>query len=247
MSFAAHSRVALTRKLDQTGLPMKLDASFISQLVIGNLAYVLLIISMLMTRMFWLRIFAIGAGLVGAIYTWFWLNDPISTSWEFIFVTVNIVQIALASYRNAMLTFSPEDRIFHRLMVPTLEPHQVRSLLKIAEWRQAEPGTRLIEQGVIASHLVFLRSGEVSILHEGKFVGSCGGGTLVAEISIANEEPATATVIVTERAHYLAIEKRALQKLKKSDPEIREAIENCSRESLRNKLVQMNVAAAGIR
>jgi len=223
---------------------MQLEANFVSQFMVGNLTYVLLIISMLMTRMFWLRIFAIGAGLVGAIYTWFWLNDPISTTWELIFVAVNIVQISLASYRNAVMTFSPDERIFYRLMVPSLEPQQVRRLLRIAEWRHAEPGAYLIEQGAVASHLIFIRSGQANILHEGVKVGTCGAGSLLAEISIANDEPATASAVAIEPVQYLAIEKTALRKIRKSDSLIALAIENCTRESLRNKLVQMNVAAA---
>jgi CRP-like cAMP-binding protein len=223
---------------------MKIDASFLSQFVVGNLTYMLLIVSMLMTRMFWLRIFAIGAGAIGAIYTWFWLGDPISTTWELIFVAVNIVQIVLAGYRNAVMTFNPEERVFYSLVVPSLEPHQVRSLLRIGEWRRAEPGALLLKQGAVASHLVFIRSGLVQILHEGTVVGSCSSGSLVGEISVANDEPATATVVVRENVQYFAIEKAALRKLKKSDTDIAQAIENCSRENLRNKLVRMNVAAA---
>jgi len=223
---------------------MRVDATFMSQLMVGNLTYVLLIISMLMTRMLWLRIFAIAAGVVGAVYTWFWLNDPISTTWEIIFVSVNIVQLAIAGYRNAVLTFSPDERAFYNLMVPSLEPHQVRRLLRIAEWRRAESGDRLIEQGSMNPHLIFVRSGKVEILHEGKLVGFCGAGSLVGEISAADEEPATATVTVSEEVQYLAFDRDALRKLKRSDPIIGQAIENCSRESLKNKLVQMNVAAA---
>lgn len=223
---------------------MQLDGTFVSQLVVGNLTYILLIVSMLMTRMFWLRVFAIGAGTVGSAYTWFWLNDPISTIWELIFVGVNVVQISIASYRNAMMKFSPEEREFYRLMVPSLEPHQVRRLLRVAEWRHTEEGARLIEQGKLATHLIFVRSGEIEILHEGARVGSCGRGSLLGEISVANDEPATATAVAIEPVQYLAIEKNALRKIRRSDPAISLAMENCTRESLRTKLVRMNVAAA---
>lgn len=223
---------------------MRVDGSFAAQLVVGNLTYILLIISMLMTRMFWLRVFAIAAGVVGAVYTWFWLNDPISTTWELIFVSVNVAQLTIAGYRNAMMTFSPDERAFYNLMVPSLEPHQVRRLLRIAEWRRAEPGDRLIEQGSMNPYLIFIRSGRVDILHERKLVGFCDGGSLVGEISAVSEEPATATVVVREPVQYLAFERNALRKLKRSDSAIGQAIENCSRESLKNKLVQMNVATA---
>src|SRR5438046_3642387 len=50
------------------GRPMSFDAAFVTQLLVGNLAYLLLIISMVMTRMLWLRLFAIGSGIVGTAY-----------------------------------------------------------------------------------------------------------------------------------------------------------------------------------
>lgn len=224
---------------------MQIETSFISQFFVGNLTYVLLITSMIMTQMFWLRVFAIAAGLVGAIYAWFWLGDPISTTWELIFVGVNIVQIALASYRNAVMTFTPEERVFYSLVVPSLEPHQVRNLLRIGQWHRAEPGQPLLQQGLAASHLIFIKSGDVDILHDGKVVGKSGSGTLIGEISVATGEPATASAVVGEAAHYFAIEKESLRKLKKADPKIAHAIEACSRENLKNKLVQMNIAVAG--
>jgi CRP-like cAMP-binding protein len=226
------------------GFSMKPEASFLYQFVVGNLTYVLLIISMLMTRMLWLRIFAIAAGVVGSIYTWFWLNDAISTTWEIIFVAVNVGQIGLASYRNAFMKFDPEERMFYQLMVPSLEPHQVRRLLKIGEWRRAEPGTHMIAQGTPASHLIFIKSGQAQIRHENTPVATCGAGSLLGELSVATGDPATATAVAIEPIQYLAFEKMALRKLKKSDPMIAQAIDNCSRENLRAKLVGMNVAVA---
>jgi CRP-like cAMP-binding protein len=142
------------------------------------------------------------------------------------------------------MKFDPEERIFYQLMVPSLEPHQVRRLLKIGEWRRAEPGTPLIAQGIPASHLIFIKSGQVQVRHENAPVATCSAGSLLGEISVATDEPATATAVAIEPVHYLAFEKVALRKLKKSDPIIAQAIENCSRENLRTKLVSMNVAVA---
>jgi CRP-like cAMP-binding protein len=216
----------------------------VSQLLVGNLTYVLLILSMLMVRMLWLRIFATAAGTVGAVYAWFWLHDPISTTWEIMFTLVNVAQISLASYRNAIASFSPEEEAFYHSVVPSLEPHQVRRLLRIAQWRQSGPGTRLTEQGVVAPHFIYIRSGQVSILYDGKVVGSCGPGKLIGEISVAAGEPATATAVTTDTVHYLAIERTALQKLRKSAPDVWQAIDHCVRRNLQDKLVQMNAAAS---
>jgi CRP-like cAMP-binding protein len=75
-------------------------------------------------------------------------------------------------------------------------------------------------------------------------VGSCGAGQLVGEISVAAGEPATATAVTMETVHYLAIERTALQKLRKSDPSIWQALDHCVRRNLQDKLVQMNVSAS---
>jgi hypothetical protein len=224
---------------------MNIESIFVSQLLVGNLTYVLLIVSMLMTRMIWLRIFAICAGTVGATYAWFWLHDPISTIWEVMFTLVNIVQISLVSYRNATSMFSVEEQAFYDIVVPALEPYQVRRLLSIGEWQDAPPGTRLIEQGSIVSHLIFIGSGKVDILSHGTALSSCGAGQLIGEISAVGAEmvPATASAVVSDSIRYLALERSALDKVKNSDPSIGRAIEVCGRQSLRDKLVQMNSLA----
>src|SRR5262245_36059744 len=224
---------------------MNVESIFVSQLLVGNLTYVLLIVSMLMTRMFWLRIFAICAGTVGATYAWFRLHDPISTIWEVMFTIVNILQISLVSYRNATSKFNAEEQAFYDFVVPTLEPYQVRRLLSIGEWREAPSGTQLIEQGNIVSHLIFISSGHVDILYHGTVITHCGAGQLIGEISAVGMEmvPATASAIVSASVRYLALERSALQKIKASDPSIGRAIEICSRRSLRDKLVEMNTLA----
>src|SRR5262249_54147941 len=148
----------------------------------------------------------------------------------------------LVSYRNATSVFSREEQSFYDFVVPALEPHQVRRILSIGEWREAPPGTRLIEQGSIVSHLIFIRSGRVDILYHGKAISSCGPGQLIGEISAVGEEtvPATASAVVADTVRYLALERSILQKVKDSDPSIGRAIEVCSRRSLRDKLVEMN-------
>jgi CRP-like cAMP-binding protein len=222
---------------------MSFDAAFVTQLLVGNLAYLLLIISMVMTRMLWLRLFAIGSGIVGTAYTFFWLNDLVSTFWEAVFTLVNIVQVTLITYRNMRANFTADERAFYDAVVASLEPHQARKLMRIGSWRDADAGFELTRQGVVVPHLYFIKSGEVTVLVDGTPIGIVRSGSLIGEISIATGDPATATVTANGPIHYLALERRALHKLMSSDPEIERAIEDCNRRNLRDKLVQMNVAA----
>jgi hypothetical protein len=58
---------------------MQISFDVFTMLFVGNISYLLLTISMLMTRMSILRIVAIGSGISGGIYDYFWLNDPVGT------------------------------------------------------------------------------------------------------------------------------------------------------------------------
>lgn len=79
---------------------MQTSFDLFTMLFVGNISYLLLTISMLMTRMSILRIVAIGSGISGGIYDYLWLNDPVGTFWEAAFTSVNLVQIMRIAYEN---------------------------------------------------------------------------------------------------------------------------------------------------
>ena len=220
------------------------DIEFITRMLVGNLEYLLLIISMLMTRMVLLRIFAISSGVVGGAYSFFWLYDPVGTFWETAFTAVNVVQVVLIAYRNTVSRFSDDERAFYMQVVPELEPNQLRRLLRCGSWLDAEVGTRLTRQGEAVSHLIFLKSGQADVLVDDISVGVCNAGALIGEISVRSGQPAIATVVATETIRYLILERKALCKAMKADPEIERAIDRASQQMLEYKLARMNRAAA---
>ena len=62
---------------------------------VGHLNYILVILSVSMSSMRWLRVFGIASGVVGVFYYGFLVSDNISATWECIFAAVNAVQLAL--------------------------------------------------------------------------------------------------------------------------------------------------------
>lgn len=219
------------------------NSALLTRYFVGNLEYVLLIASMLMTRMLLLRLLAIGSGLVGASYSTFWLSDPVGTFWEMAFTLVNIGQIALIAYRNRVSRFNDEEQAFYTQVVPTLEPFQMRRLLQTGMWRDGRPGVELTRQGEPVSHLVFLRSGAASVFVDGRRVGDCSEGDLIGEISIRTGKPAIATVVADTSIRYFALERDALRRLITADPEIAMAVDVSNRLDLEIKLVRMNQTA----
>lgn len=219
------------------------NSEILTRLLVGNLTWVLLIISMMMTRILMLRVVAISSGVAGMSYSWFWLSDPVGTFWEIVFTVVNIGQIVLISLRNRSTRFNDEEQAFYSQVVPTLEPYQVRRLMAIGCWLEGEAGTELARQGEFVSHLIFLKSGRASVLVNNIPVGHCTPGNLIGEISIRTGKPATATVVAKECIRYLALEREPLHRLMKADPEIALAIDVGNRLDLEGKLIRMNDAA----
>lgn len=231
----------------KSGANMQINFDLFTMLFVGNVSYLLLTVSMLMTRMLMLRIVAIGSGISGGIYDYFWLNDPVGTFWEAAFTSVNLAQIMRIVYENVSVRLNHEERDFHTQFLSSLAPYQVRRVLRTGLWLNAEAGVPITRQGEIISHLIFLKSGKCDVLVDDISVGQCNAGSMIGEISFRSGEGATATVLAAEPVRYLALERNGLQKLVKADPEISHAIEDVSTHSLEYKLARMNRTAQQIR
>src|SRR5258708_6886642 len=207
--------------------------------------YLLLITSMLMTRLAWLRALAIGSGVLEGTY-YFAIDDVNSLFWEVMFVLTNVGQLAILAYNNRMARFTPDELAFYEIVVPTLEPSQARRLIKAGRWVDAPAGTVLSREGEVVPDLVFLVAGEVNIKVGEQTVGHCGAGSFVGEISASTGGPATATSMAKTAIRYLAFERVSLMKMLRTSAEIGQAVELAFRHGLRDKLIRTNQAMAAI-
>ena len=223
---------------------MTLDSAFSPAAFVGHAGYILLVLSMLMTKMLWLRIIAIGAGILQAIYYGVILHDPVGTFWETIFTLVNVGQLAIIAYRNRTARFTADERAFYDTAVPTLEAADARKLLAAGRWMTADPGTVLTREGEDAPVLAFIVSGEVDISINGKKVGDCGAGSFVGEISVSSKMPASATATVRTPARYLGFDRAFVLQTLDKHGEIGTALELAFRQGLRDKLLRTNTAMA---
>jgi CRP-like cAMP-binding protein len=221
---------------------MSYDPDFITRMLVGNLGYVLLVVSMMMTRMLLLRVFAIASGIVGGAYMWLWLSDPVGTVWECTFAMAAAFQIALASYRNRAAVLSADEQALQAELMLDFEPRHVRAIRSVGSWQEGQHGSELIRQGEPAKSLIVLRSGSVSVLVNGQHVGSCGPGSLIGEIGFARATLAIATVVADGPVRYLALDCDGLRRLMKSDSEISDGVNSLCRSALEKRLILMNQA-----
>lgn len=221
-------------------MDLTLDSAFSVGGLVGHLAYVLLIVSMIMPTLLALRILVIASACLGMIYSAFYLGDPGSTFWQAILVLVNVLQIAREWMTNRRARFSEEEKKFMEERLSTLDPGEARQLLNMGVWADGAVGTELTVQGKPVDNLVYVVAGEIDIRFDGATVGACLPGNYVGEMSVLNGGPASATAIVSEHARYWMISAEQLRNLHSNAPNIAAALELGIAKDLRHKIITAN-------
>lgn len=207
---------------------------------VGHINYILVILSVSMSSMRWLRIFAIASGMTGVVYYGFMVSDMISATWEFIFTTVNAIQLALVLLANRSRRVSDDERLFIDTVMPTLEGNLRTRMLKLARWETKAPGEVLIEEGQAAPQLVFIARGAASVEKGETLIGVCGPGDFLGEMSFLSGKPASATVRVSNEIRCCVYDSTELRALLQRNPPIRQALELSFNRNLVGKLDRMN-------
>ena len=227
-------------------MELTVDAALSTGAMLGHLSYLLLIASMLTTRMVLLRILVIVSAFPALAYGVFWLRDPVGLFWETLLVTVNTVQLArtFAADRRARLSAEEAEFVSHRLRL--LSHGTGRRLLDTGDWVELPAGTVLTEEGRRPEALWYVVSGDVEIRHRGLPLGRCAPGSFVGEMALMEPDApasATATTAGPVRAWRLPYEK--LQRLPRVQPDAWEALHAAMARDMRLKLIERNGAVSG--
>lgn len=207
--------------------------------LVGHVAYVLLIASMLMRSMRWLRIFAICAGTVSAVYYWTQI-DYVSVFWESIFTLVNVFQLFYIAIENSRGKFSKDERFFIETCLPNLERAQARRFVKLGAWTQVSDGAILITEDTCPQRLKFVVDGTATVSRNSKHLGNVGRGDFLGEMSYLTGKNASASVTAETTFRYLAFDRDVLKLHLEKNPEVRFALESSFNRNLVGKLAKTN-------
>jgi len=221
-------------------MELTLESAFSTGGMVGHTSYLLLVLSMVMRSMSWLRILVILSAFVAIAYDWFWLKDPVGVFWETLLVLVNIVQLAITWHQNRSARFNDEERAFMDGHLPNLSMAQRRKLLNHGIWISGEKETRLTREGEPVSHLIYLADGQALVSSGGKPVAVCEPGSFIGEMTALHGDPANGTVKLIRDSRYWAIEAQMLRDLASKDGEIANALESSFARNMRDKLVRSN-------
>ena len=221
-------------------MELTLESAFSAGGIVGHMAYVLLIASMMMRQMVWLRLFVIASALVGILYSIIWLNDPVSSFWESLLVLVNLVQLAITWRQNRSARFSAQELSFAQSRLRGLPRGEQRRLLDKGAWVTAGQGETLIVEGSMPNDLIYIADGTADVLIGDRVVARCGPGTYVGEMSLVGDAPASATVQATSPMEVWRISRSVLAALDQNQPTWLAVIEAGIARDMRGKILAQN-------
>ncbi|MEZ5791802.1 MAG: cyclic nucleotide-binding domain-containing protein [Nitratireductor sp.] len=216
------------------------DAFFDPANIPGHISYILLIGSMLMRRMHWLRLLAISAGVFSAIY-YVTLGDSVSFFWECLFTLVNLVQLVILFVENRLGKFSKDEHMFIETVLHGLERAHIRKLMKLGAWTEVADGMVLIHQDTVPAGLYFVVNGSARVERDGRVVGMVGPNDFLGEMSYLTGKEATATVTTVTPMRYLCFDREMLRNHLARNIEVRQALESGFNRNLVQKLVNTSI------
>lgn len=226
-------------------LELTFESAFSGEGALGHAAYLLLVLSMLMRRMIWLRLLVIASALVAIAYASLILTDPVSTMWETMLVVVNVAQLSLTWWIDRRTQFDARESRMKALHFPALPPHLMRKLLKAGTWRDLPAGTRLATAGTPVEAAYFLHDGGARVEVGKGLVGHCTPGGFVGEMTVSTGEPAFADVVLDRDSVVWEIEADTVRWLMAANPVIGQALEAAFFRVIRQRLADSNARIAG--
>jgi len=202
--------------------------------LLGHMAYIVLIVSMLMRVMTWLRILVIVSAILAISYGAFILRDPVTVFWETLLVAVNVYQLFRLHWRNLRARFSPEERSLFSRHFFGLSAGETRWLCGLI-------------LGKPVSHLTYVASGLAEVRVHDVPVSVVEPGNFVGEMTAPEALPATATVRAKIALRVWQIEAATLRDMIKSDSDFARELEAAFAREFRAKLIASNEHAATVR
>lgn len=206
--------------------------------MLGHLTYLLLVLSMALKRLVWIRALVMASAVVGICYSFFMLHDPVGVFWETLLLSVNVIRLSVDHWRDRLATFTLEERAFVDSICAGMGSSLRRRLLDAGEWIACPAGMALSRQGEAVTHLSWLACGAAEVEVDGMRVSRVGPGDLVGELTVLDGAPASATVHLTGSARLWRIDAAALRRLVASRPEIRTGLDAAFTAEMRRKLMR---------
>lgn len=202
-----------------------------------HIANAILLCSYLVKDILWLRVFTVLAGLVVLGY-YAWMPMPLwpAIAWNVVFAAINLRQIQLLLRERRPVTLRPDELRLYQLAFRRLTEREFAKLLAIGQWKEFQPGERIVQRGEALHQLIVLLSGRVRVEADGKDLAELRAGCLVGEMSFVTGEVPKADVVAMAPTCTVWWQDEVLRKLLGTNAELRAAVQQVIGEDLISKL-----------
>ena len=205
-------------------------------IIIVNISYSLTFIALAIREIYWLRIILTIAQF-GQLAHAYLRVDYSKGFWTTIFVIINIIQIIIIYLDRRDLPIPEEikdlyDNIFH-----TKSRREFLKFWDAGKVCQLENET-VIKSGDTQADLLLILNGKANVVRDGKKIATLERGQFIAEISYITGKPTSADVIIKEGATFYVWNRKSLEILRKSKPEIMSKLDRIITLDMAGKLIR---------
>jgi hypothetical protein len=191
-----------------------------------HLSNFMLLISYSLRDILWLRWFAVGAAFIVMPY---YLAQPTvlwpPIVWGGVFAAINLYQIALIYRERRPVRLNAEEQALYDMSFQSIRPRDFISLLMVGEWKDAEPGERLLTTGERTDAVCIAISGDLEFRRGDTVIGRLQPGQSIGLALAFTEEPSSVDAAFLTAGRYVKWPIANLRGLLNAKPDLRAAIQ----------------------
>ena len=198
---------------------------------------ILLLVAYSVRDILWLRWFAVAAALTNIPY--FLLQGTVlwpPILWALVFTTINLYQIARLYLERRPVVLSEDEQKLYDLGFRSLRPREFLSLSLAGEWKSAEPGERVVNEGEPVSHLCIAINGSAEVRKQGEHIGPLRPGHIIGNAQARTGGSSPEEMIFAEPARYMRWSLPSLRRFVDNRPNLRVTLQGLVNRDLARKL-----------
>jgi hypothetical protein len=209
-----------------------------------HLSNILLLISYSVRDILWLRWFAVAAALINIPY--FLLQGTVlwpPVLWALVFTAINLFQIARIYLERRPVVLSEDERKLYELGFQSLRPREFVALALVGEWRNAQPGERVVTEGEPVSGVCIAIRGSAEVRKQGDRLGALAPGHIVGTALALAGAPSPVEIVFAEPARYMRWSVADLRSFVDKRPDLRVTLQQHVNRDLAGKLEKLLAAS----
>lgn len=212
--------------------------------LVGQLAFLLLVLAMVTGRIERARAFVAGGAALGLLHALTVADNVVLAFWWGLLLLASLIGLIRRLVERQSVRFTPEEEAMRKSVFASLPRSRARHLLDQGFWLSGRAGDTLTREDEAVTHLFYLHQGEAHVMSHGRQVGSCRPGDLIGEVTVLTGDQASATVMLTGPARFWCAPATVLRPYVETHDDVRRALEQGFSNSLRAKLRAANERAS---